>query len=169
MKKGTILLIAALLCAAMSMVALTGCGGGGGGDKAATEATEATEAADTAATEAADAGAAAAGATSQGALLTVDGADLNDLSVDMVGDTPNLMMIFANNTDQDVTFDLSPIKVLVDDKDEVSFHLTSKTIEANTPYLQCADTASPGSMKVGDQAYVYYGDTLLGVFEVTEF
>ena len=87
----------------------------------------------------------------------------------MVGDTPNLQFVFANKTNNDVELDLSPFRVLKDDKDEVNFHLTKKTVKANTPYLQLAETASPGSMKVGDSATIYHGDTLLGTFEVGEF
>ena len=102
-------------------------------------------------------------------LITVDGVDLNGVAIEMVGDTPNLQLVFANETNKDVEFDLSPFRVLIDDKDEVNFHLTKITIKANTPYLQRAETASPGSMKVGDSAAVYYGDMLLGTFEVGEF
>lgn len=162
MKKTVLLLLAAALCAAVSMMALVGCGGGGGGESAAPDA--AAPAAD-----APDASAPASDAPASGALFSANGVDITSLGVEMVGDTPNLMVVFANSTDQDVDFDLTPLKVLVNDKDEVNFHLTSKTVPANTPYLQCADTASPGSMKVGDQAYVYYGDALLGKFDVTEF
>jgi hypothetical protein len=94
---------------------------------------------------------------------------VNSVAIEMVGDTPNLQLVFSNKTDNDVEFDLSPFRVLKDDKDEINFHLTKTTIKANTPYLQRAETASPGSMKVGDKATIYYGETLLGTFEVGEF
>lgn len=87
----------------------------------------------------------------------------------MVGDTPNFMVIFSNPTDQDVEVDLSKFKIMVDDKDEVSFHLTSKTIAANQSYAQWAFTAKPGSMKAGDSVTVYYDGNLVGTYEVTEF
>jgi hypothetical protein len=79
------------------------------------------------------------------------------------------MIIFSNTTDKDVDVDLSKFQAKVDDADEVSFHLTSKTIKANTPYAQNAFTASAGTMKAGDKVYLYYDGTPVGTYEVTEF
>lgn len=88
--------------------------------------------------------------------------------MDLVGDTPNLMMIFSNPTDKDVDVDLSKFQVKVNDTDEVSFHLTSKTIGANKSYVQWAFTAKPGSIKAGDSVSIYYDGKLVGTYEATQ-
>ena len=101
--------------------------------------------------------------------MEIDGVTVKDLGLEMVGDTPNLMIVFSNPTDQAVDVDLSKFQIKVDDKDEVNFHLTSKTIDANKPYAQWAFTAKPGSMKVGDSVTVYYDGKQIGTYKVTEF
>lgn len=117
---------------------------------------------------AASTSAASASQASSDGVLTIDGVIVKDIGFDMVGDTPNFMVIFSNPTDKDVEVDLSKFQIKVDDKDEVSFHLTSKTIDANRNYAQWAFTAKPGSMKAGDSVTVYYDGNLVGTYEVNE-
>ena len=190
MKKSLAILAAIVFSIAMA-TALAGCGGGSssGSSAASSAAGSAATASSSAAGSAATAGSAASSAASAasasanaasasagaaadsrgGSLITVDGVDVNSVALEMVGNTPNFQIVLANNTDNDVEFDLSQFKIMVDDADEVDFHLTKTTVKANTPYLQRAETASEGTMKVGDSATIYYGDTLLGTFEVGEF
>ena len=87
----------------------------------------------------------------------------------MLGDTPNLQMTLANNTDRDIELDMSKFQVTLEDGTPIDFHLTKKTIPANTPYAQNAFTASEGSLKVGDSVKVTYGEHDLGVYSVSEF
>lgn len=172
--------------ALMAALALAGCGGSASSSAASASAsavassaaasssaaatTSASAASASASTTASASAASASAASASGnALVTVDGVDVKSVAVEMVGDTPNLQLVFANNTDKDVEFDLSKFRVMLDDKDEVNFHLTKTTIKANTPYLQSAQTASPNSMKVGDSATIYYDGTPLGTYEVGEF
>lgn len=86
----------------------------------------------------------------------------------MVGDTPNLQMVFSNNTSSDVEVDLSKFKVVKPDGEELSFHLAKKVVKANTPYAQNAFTASPGSLKAGDKVTLSYDGQPLGEYEVGE-
>lgn len=158
MKKLTI--VAAMAGAILAVAALAGCGGGSASSSASASASASTFVSTSAS---------ASSSSASGAVLEIDGVIVKDIGVDMVGDTPNLMIIFSNPTNQDVDVDLSKFQVKVDDKDEVSFHLTSKTIKANQSYAQNAFTASPGSMKVGDSVTIYYDGKLVGTYKVTEF
>ena len=87
----------------------------------------------------------------------------------MVGDTPNLMVIFSNPTDNDVEVDCGKFEVKKEDGTTVDFTKSKKTIKANQSYTQWAFTAKPGSMKSGDKVAVSYDGTDLGTYEVTEF
>ena len=186
MKKSPVVFVVVAICALMAACALAGCGGSSSSASTTSASASASSAATASSSASASAAASAASAsaassTAVGAssasgdrgsaspLISIDGVDVNKIAIEMVGDTPNLQFVFANKTNNDVELDLSPFRVLKDDKDEVNFHLTKKTVKANTPYLQLAETASPGSMKVGDSATIYHGDTLLGTFEVGEF
>lgn len=86
----------------------------------------------------------------------------------MVGDTPNLLVIFSNPTDKDVEFDCSKFEVKLEDGTVVNFTNSTKTIPANKSYVQWAFTAKPGSIKAGDKVTISYDGTSLGTFEVAE-
>ncbi|MBQ9002931.1 MAG: hypothetical protein IJ087_13855 [Eggerthellaceae bacterium] len=154
MRKTAVLFTVVMLCAVMSAAALVGCGGGAASSSAASTSS---------------ASASSSASKSSGVITTIDGVDVKDISFDMVGDTPNFMIIFSNTTDNDIEVDLSKFKIMVNDTDEVSFHLTTKTVAANTKHAQNAFTASANSMKVGDEVYVYYNGELVGTYEVQEF
>ena len=171
MKKGLAGFVAIVFCIAMAAV-LAGCGGSSSSSSASSAASSATASASGSASASAAesaSGSASSSTSSNGALLTKDGVDVTKVAVEMVGDTPNLQLVLANNTDTDVEFDLSQFQVMLDDKDEINFHLSKTTVKANTPRMQLADTASPGSLKVGDSVTIYYAGTPLGTFEVGEF
>lgn len=181
MRKSRALALAVLMCAAMAFALLTGCGGNSSSSAVSSSAapgsasvSSASVVSATASVSSDSASVSAATATSsdrggEGALINIGGVDVTKISFEMVGDTPNFMVIFSNKTDKDVDVDLTPFKIKVVDGDEVSFHLTHKEVKANTPYSQNAFTASANTMKVGDKVSVFYGDTDLGVFEVAEF
>lgn len=162
---------AVMICALLAVAALAGCGGGSASSSAASSASGSASASASSASASASASdaTASASASSSGSVMEIDGVTVKDLRFEMVGDTPNLMLVFSNPTDQAVDVDLSKFQIKVDDKDEVSFQLTSKTIDANKPYAQWAFTAKPGSMKVGDNVTVYYDGKLVGTYKVTEF
>ena len=181
MRKNRVLAVAVLMCAAMVLVALVGCGGNssssatsssassGSASASGASSASATASAGSASTSASTTAATSSDRDGEGSLINIDGVDVTKISFEMVGDTPNFMVVFSNKTDKDVDVDLTPFKIKVVDGDEVSFHLTHKEVKANTPYSQNAFTASANTMKVGDKVSVFYGDTDLGVFEVAEF
>ncbi len=152
MKKAAFTII--MMFSLLAVAVLVGCGGSASSSSASSSVSSAS---------------ASSSASSSGSVMEIDGVTVKDLRFEMVGDMPNLMIVFSNPTDQAVDVDLSKFQIKVDDKDEVSFHLTSKTIDANKPYAQWAFTAKPGSMKVGDSVTVYYDGKQIGTYKVTEF
>ena len=86
----------------------------------------------------------------------------------MVGDTPNLMVVFSNNTDNPVEIDCGKFEVKKDDGSVINFTNSKKTIDAKRPYAQWAFTAKPGSLSAGDIVTISYDGTSLGTFEVTK-
>ena len=166
MKKSIAIMLAIMACAVVAMAMLAACGNNGGSGGGASSA-----APDAAATSApaggAGAGNAAGGAS--GALVSTDGVEVIGIAFEMVGETPNFQIELANSTDKDAEFDLSKFKVMLNDAEEVNFHLTSTNVKANTPRLQRAETASAGTLKVGDTVTVYYDGTPIGTYEVGEF
>lgn len=170
MRKAAALFMVVMLCAVIS-AAFAGCGGGASTSSAAASSSTAAASSSTAATgsSASASTAASSASSSSNSAINIDGVDVKKIAVEMVGDTPNLQITFSNTTDQDIEVDLSKFQVKVDDADEVNFHLTTKTVSANTPYSQNAFAASANTMKVGDEAYIYYDGELLGKYEVGEF
>lgn len=100
-------------------------------------------------------------------VTTIDGVDIKEIGVDMVGETPNLMIIFSNNTDKDVNIDCGKFEVKKADGTVVNFGKSTKTIKANQPYTQWAFTAKSGSLSKGDMVEISFDGTPLGTFEVT--
>ena len=163
-------IIAIMACAVMALAVLAACGnnGGSGASSGAGASSAAPDAAATSApADGAGAGNAAGGAS--GALVSTDGVEVIGIAFEMVGETPNFQIELANSTDKDAEFDLSKFKIMLNDAEEVNFHLTSTTVKANTPRLQRAETASAGTLKVGDTVTVYYDGTPIGTYEVGEF
>lgn len=174
-KKTTVGFLVVMVCGALAVGALVGCGSSASSSAAASSAAGSASAsassapASTSASSTASSTAASSSASASSGVMEIDGVTIKSLGFEMVGDTPNFMVVFSNPTDQAVDVDLSKFQIKVDDKDEVSFHLTSKTIDANKPHAQWAFTAKPDSMKVGDSVTVYYDGNLVGTYEVTAF
>lgn len=102
-------------------------------------------------------------------LYTVNGVDITFASVEMVGETPNLMLIFANNTDEDIEVDFSKLAVKLSDGTEIGNFGLMRTMEANRPRIQHAITIEQKyGIKTGDTVEIYYGDDKIAVSEVTE-
>jgi len=58
--------------------------------------------------------------TEQDAVLyTINGVDVTKAEVEMIGETPNLQIIFSNSTDKDVDLDFSQLTVKLSDGTEV--------------------------------------------------
>jgi|GEM_PF-6109517 len=175
MKKATAGILAVMVCGALAAGALASCSGGSSSaaaSSAAGSASASTAASSESTTASASSAAASSGsaeASSSDGLLAVDGATIKEVSVDMVGDTPNLMVIFANNSDKDVEIDCGKFEVKKDDGTVVNFTNSKKTIGANKPYVQWAFTTKAGSLKAGDKVTISFDGTNLGTYEVTEF
>ncbi len=105
------------------------------------------------------------------ALLTVNGAEIKSVELRMVGETPNLSVVFANNTDKDVTLQAGEFSVKTADGKSYSLFESDTVLEAGNPYIQHAYTAFKDDLNVkeGDTVEIYYGDTLLDKGAVTTF
>ena len=169
MKKRIISIVTAAACSSVFATALAGCGGDTAEKKETTVTTVTTAEATSSSQESQSSATEAARADSSSALLVVDGVEIKEVGVDMVGSTPNLSVVFANTNDHDVEFDCSKFVVKIDDAKEIDFAGSMKTFPANESYIQWAFTAKPDSTKVGDSVTIYYGDQKLGTYEVTEF
>ena len=119
----------------------------------------------------ADSGSAPAAITSEKtALYTINGVDVTKAEVEMVGETPNLQIIFSNSTDKDVDLDFSQLTVKLSDGTVVGNLGLTRTIEANKTYSQHAITIEQKyGIKLGDKVEIYYGDDLINTSEVKEF
>ena len=111
------------------------------------------------------------GSSGSKALLTVDGADIKSVELRLVGETPNLSVVFANSTDKDITVEAGKFSVKTSDGKSYPFFESKTVLEANQSYIQHAYTAfkDDPSFKEGDTVEIYYGDTLLDTVEVTTF
>ena len=149
MKKRLSALILALVIGILSISLLTACSNSGG----------------------ADSGSAPAASTSEKtALYTINGVDVIKAEVEMVGETPNLQIIFSNSTDKDVDLDFSQLTVKLSDGTVVGNLGLTRTIEANKTYSQHAITIEQKyGIKLGDKVEIYYGDDLINASEVKEF
>ena len=99
----------------------------------------------------------------------IDGVIIKEVGVDMVGETPNLMVVFLNPTDKDVEVDCSKFEVKKADGTVVNFTKSKKTIDANQSYTQWAFTAKSGTLQKGDKVAISFDGQPLGEYEVTEF
>ena len=96
--------------------------------------------------------------------------EIKSVDVKMVGETPNLQIVFANNTDNDIEVDFSKLTVKLSDGTEIGNLGLMRTIEANKPYSQHSITIEQKyGVKLGDKVEIYYGDDLINTSEVTEF
>ena len=109
--------------------------------------------------------------TEQDAVLyTINGVDVKKAEVEMVGETPNLQIIFSNTTDKDGEVDFAKLMVKLSDGTEIRNLGLMRTIEANKPYSQHAITIEQKyGIKLGDTVEIYYGDDLINTSKVTEF
>ena len=162
MKKTTAGFLAVTVCGALAVGVLAGCSGSASSSAAASSASVSTSV-PSASVESSATSSAARG------LTEIDGVIVKEIGVEMVGDTPNLMVVFSNPTDKDVEVDCGKFEVRKEDGAVVDFGKSKKTINANQPYAQWAFTAKADSLKKGDKVIVSYDGKELGAFEVTEF
>lgn len=102
-----------------------------------------------------------------GPLLTYKGVEINEVKLEMDGQTPMLRTVLTNTNDNDVEFDCEKFKVLnVDDDSEIAFDTEAKQLKANEADVKCEFKADEGAMQSGDRAYVFYAGQLLGTFTV---
>ena len=103
-------------------------------------------------------------------LYTVNGVDVTKAEVEMVGETPNLQIIFSNSTDKDVDVDFSQLSIKLADGTEVKNLGLTRTIEANKTYSQHAISIEQKyGIKLGDTVEIYYGKDLINTSKVAEF
>ena len=100
----------------------------------------------------------------------INGAELKYMGIEIVGKTPNLFLIFANSTDEDITIDFSKFSVRMGD----GIYLTNsgeRVIRKNTTYAQFAITLTDehGDFQEGNKAEIYYDGTFLEEVTVTVF
>lgn len=109
--------------------------------------------------------------TDDGEPYMINGVEIKSISLEMVGETPNLQVVFANNTNAAIKVDLS--KFAIKTSDGVVHRLLSLETEiaANTSRAQNAFTGFSDnlSVKIGDAVEIYYGDDLIKATEVEEF
>ena len=104
------------------------------------------------------------------ALYSIDGVDIVKAEVEMVGETPNLQIVFSNKTDKDIDVDFAKLIVKLSDGTEIGSFGEKQAIKANTPYNQHAMTIEQKyGIKLGDKVEIYYGDDLINTSEVKEF
>ena len=106
---------------------------------------------------------------SSDAVFSVDGVDVKSVSIEMVGETPNFMVVLANTNDADADFDCTKFVLKNADGDVLKADTSIKTLTANQQYSQSAFTMDEGSLKVGDKVEVYFDSTLVDTVTVTEF
>lgn len=99
------------------------------------------------------------------------GVILKSVAVEFVGDTLNLQVVMANETNDNKEFDCSKFSIKTQSGDVLKVNATSKkTINANSNYNQYAFTVEDeGKVSVNNIVYVYYDTTSLGPVEVTKF
>ncbi len=102
-------------------------------------------------------------------LLTYTGVEINKVKLEMKGKAPSLRVTLTNTNNRDVKFDCKKFKVVkADDGEEVSFKTEVKELKANESSVEFEFSADENTLELGDLAYVYYDDKLLGTFAVTE-
>ena len=106
---------------------------------------------------------------SDGNIYLEDGVRLRDISVDMVGSTPNFMVILANENDNAVEFDCSKFELKKADGSVLKTTAGAKTLDADQSYIQWAFPVTDGEAAVGDEISIYYGGALVAEVTVTEF
>lgn len=165
MKKNVLALFTAVALA--FCIALTGCGDQKTSDTTDATATEETSTEATT-TEAADSGERTE-TTADGVLYSEDGIDVREVEVNLVGSTFNFSVVFANNNDVEKDFDCSKFTIVKDDE-TIQPTTQTKTLDANESYMQWAfPIREPGSLALGDEVDVYYGETLITTVTVEEF
>ena len=99
--------------------------------------------------------------------LTPDGVLIEELKIEMDGQTPKLRATVSNTNDHDAAFDGKKLKVVkVADDEEVAFKTEAKELKAGETDVECEFAADANAMTAGDWAYVFYDGQLLGAFEV---
>ena len=96
---------------------------------------------------------------------------LKKVAVEFVGNTLNLQVVFANDTNEDKEFDCSKFSIKTTGGDTLKVNATgTKTIKSNSNYVQYAFTIEDeGKVEVGNIVYAYYDLDSLGPVEVTKF
>ena len=104
-------------------------------------------------------------------LTTVNGIDITEIEVNIVGKsgTPNLSVVFANNTNEDKEFDCSKFSIHYGDGEEANIIFGKRTIEANKPRMQVAMQFDAEGLKVGDKVEVYYDGKKIIETEAVKF
>lgn len=109
--------------------------------------------------------------TDDGEPYMINGVEVKSISLVMVGSTPNLQVVSANNTAAPIKVDLS--KFAIKTSDGVVHRLLSLETEiaANTSRAQNAFTGFSDnlSVQIGDAVEIYYGDDLIKATAVEEF
>ena len=104
-----------------------------------------------------------------GAVSLPDGVRIREISVDMVGSTPNFVLIVANDNDAETELDCSKFVLKKADGTELKTNAGVKTLAASQSYAQFAFPVIDGEAEAGDVISVYYGDELIEEVTVTEF
>lgn len=112
--------------------------------------------------------------TSENSVLwSQDGIEIKKATIEQVGEGSfNIVTVLANNTSEEVEFDNSQFRYELADGYVIKPASTTKTLEANRPYIQSAQSLSKeenSHLKLGDKVTVYYGDTKLATNTIEEF
>lgn len=104
--------------------------------------------------------------TTGDAVYKINGTTVKEVGVDMVGSTPNFLVIFDNSNNSQVEFDCANFKLEFSDGTTVQPSKSKKTLAANQSYIQWAFTFSKSGLKAGDWVTVYYGSDAIDVVQV---
>ena len=103
-------------------------------------------------------------------LYEENGVVLNDVGIELLGDTPNLMLKFENTSDKEEEFDFSKFEIKTEDGTVFKIMDGARTFKAKQPYSQHAVTfKDDGKLQVGDLVEIYYDGQLVDSITVEEF
>ncbi len=107
-------------------------------------------------------------AASENLPYKVDGVEIQSVALEIVVDTPNLQVVFANNTDSEVELDCSKLGVKFGG--ETYYVGGHQKLAANQSYCKVAMTfMNKPDVKIGDTVDVVYGDDVIDTVQVKEF
>lgn len=106
-------------------------------------------------------------------LWSENGIEIKKATIEQVSEgSYNIQTVFANNTNEAVEFDNSKFKYELADGYVITPVSTTKTLEANRPRIQFAQSLSKeenSHLHLGDKLTVYYGDTVLQTTTIEKF